>query len=215
MGQAVIGSRSTAARNDKVGRKSPPRPSMTVASRWPATCGGAGIRRSSISSATSTRSSGASRPQPDRAAGGDDAGAGRRAGRRNGPLDPHQPGPPPAQGVSRQYPPHDWRVRRVCSVPPRSPISLPSLASTSRCRSTREVSASCRATTSKAPADWACRWSRWDCTTTKAISANISMRTASSTKNTSTPASKTCRWSQRSAPTASRSRSRLKPAPAS
>ena len=70
----------------------------------------------------------------------------------------------------------------ACWARSRWPISRPSSAFTSRCRSTPAAWACSRATTSRAPAAWACRWWPSACSTTRAISSSISTSTASSSE---------------------------------
>ena len=57
-----------------------------------------------------------------------------------------------------------------------------SSASTSRCRSIPAAWACSRATTSRAPAGWACRWWPSACSTTRAISSSTSTSTAISSE---------------------------------
>ena len=157
----------------------------------------------------------ATRPQSDRPALGVHARAAGDAGRRTGALQPHQSGLSPAEGVCGRNRRRGDEPTPACSARSRSPTSRWSSASTSRCRSTPAAWACSRATTSRAPAGWACRWWPSGCSTTRAISSSISTSTAGSTKSISTRRSRTCRWSRPWAPTASRSPCGSTPAPAS
>ena len=63
----------------------------------------------------------------------------------------------------------------ACWARSRWPISRPSSACTNRCRSIPAAWACSRATISRAPAAWACRWWPSGCFTTRAISSSISI----------------------------------------
>jgi glycogen phosphorylase len=82
---------------------------------------------------------------------------------------------------------------------------------TSRFRFIRAAWACSRATTSRAPAAWACRWWPSACSTIRAISSSSSTKRAISARNTSTPRSRICRWSRPFRPRESRSRSASTP----
>ena len=111
--------------------------------------------------------------QSDRPAERIHARAAGAAGRRDGALQPHQSRLSPAEGVHGAK--QTWAADHtpVCWARSRSPISPPNSASTSRCRSTRAAWASCRATTSRVPVAWACRWWPSACSTTRATSSSI------------------------------------------
>ncbi len=81
----------------------------------------------------------------------------------------------------------------------RSPTSRRSSACTRACRSTRAAWACWPATTSRAPATWASRWSASACSTPRATSASRSTPTAGSRRTTSTPTPTCCRSSRCSA----------------
>ncbi len=110
--------------------------------------------------------------QPDRLAAGVYSRAVGITGRGNGPLQPHQPCLSSVEGVHVQRCRPGRPRTPACWERGRSPISRPSLASTSRFPSTRVVLGFCRATTSRVPAVWVCRWWPSDCSTTRGISSS-------------------------------------------
>ena len=176
--------------------------STTSAGRWPAICGGPGIRKSSTSSAISIPIRWRQLDHnPDRPAARVHAGAAGPAGGRDGALQPHQLRPSPAEGIHGQPPDVGGLERGRARLASRWPISRPSSASTNRCRFIPAAWACSPATTSKAPAAWACRSSRSACSTTRAISSSSSTATAASSEEYHRYArSKTCRWSRPSSP---------------
>ena len=119
---------------------------------------------------------------PDRAAGRVHARAAGDAGGGAGALQPHQLCLSPAEGIHGQHADLGHARTPACWARSRWPISRPSSASTSRCRFTPAAWACSRATTSKAPAAWACRWSPSACSTIRAISSSTSTSTATSSE---------------------------------
>ena len=78
--------------------------------------------------------------------------------------------------------------------PGRWPISRPSSACTSRCRSIPVAWAFCPATISKAPATWAFRWWHRPVLRSGLFQASVSTSTAGSTKTTSTSTTDAAAW---------------------
>ena len=158
----------------------------------------------------------AARPQPDRPAGGDHARAGRRAGARDGALQPHQPGLSPAEGVPGEHAEHlGAPARRACwaSMPVAYFSAEFGMHESVPIYSRRPGRALGRPHQERQRPGRAAGGHR-PVLRPGLFQAAPRRRRLAAARSTSTRRSRTCRWSRPVDPRASRSRSRSKPAPA-